>query len=129
MSAGSECRLSRPSPAGGYAAGLLGPMLLRGLGVDLGLMPLNATTLTGIQPREAGSAAGLLRTLRWLGGGTRGLSVLVTVYGTATRHATGSPHTVLAEGATSAFLAGALITVCTVPVAALMIKGRRPARN
>jgi hypothetical protein len=31
-------------------------------------MPLNATILAGVGPREAGTASGLPQTLQWLGG-------------------------------------------------------------
>jgi len=108
----------------GYVAGLLGPMILIGLGVGMSFMPLNATILAGIAGRDAGAASGLLQTLQWLGG-TLGLSVLVTVYGTATRHAHGSPSEILTEGAARAFGVGALIAVTALVVAALAITGRR----
>jgi hypothetical protein len=81
-------------------------------------MPLNATILAHVQPHEAGAASGLLQTLQWLGG-TLGLSVLVTVYGTATRHATGSPCEILVDGSARAFGVGALIAVT-----ALLVCGR-----
>ncbi|WP_225836336.1 MFS transporter [Streptomyces sp. NK08204] len=121
--------LWRFSPGDGYAGGLLGPLLLLGLGVGLSFMPLNATILAGVEPRDAGAASGLLQTLQWLGG-TVGLSVLITVYGTATRHATGSPDTVLVHGAARAFGAGTLIALAALLVAASVISGRhRSARN
>lgn len=116
--------LWRLRPGDGYAAGLLGPLLLMGLGVGLSFMPLNATILARIEPREAGAASGLLQTLQWLGG-TVGLSVLVTVYGTATRHAAGSPADILVQGASRAFGAGALLTLTAVLVAGFVIQGRR----
>ncbi|MFD5799202.1 MFS transporter [Streptomyces diastatochromogenes] len=121
--------LWRLGPGDGYAAGLLGPLLLLGLGVGLSFMPLNATILSAVEPREAGAASGLLQTLQWLGG-TVGLSVLVTVYGTATRHGTGSPDAVLTHGAARAFGVGALIALAALAVAASVITGRRgPARK
>ncbi|MEU3246338.1 MFS transporter [Streptomyces sp. NPDC006875] len=121
--------LTRTGPHIGYAAGLLGPMILMGLGVGLSFMPLNATVLAAVGPREAGAASGLLQTLQWLGG-TLGLSVLVTVYGTATRHAAGSPAAVLTEGAARAFGVGALIAVAALLVTALTLTGRRrPDQN
>ncbi|MFF4830999.1 MFS transporter [Streptomyces sp. NPDC001315] len=110
----------------GYLAGLFGPLLLMGLGVGLSFMPLNATILAGVEPREAGAASGLLQTLQWLGG-TLGLSVLVTVFGTATRHATGSPAEILTEGAARAFGVGALIALAALLVSAFVITGRRQA--
>ncbi|MFF4395561.1 MFS transporter [Streptomyces sp. NPDC001480] len=111
-------------PDDGYVTGLLGPLLLMGLGVGLSFMPLNATILARIEPREAGAASGLLQTLQWLGG-TLGLSVLVTVFGTATRHATGSPAALLTHGASRAFGTGALIALAALLVAAFTIRGRR----
>ncbi|MEU9307777.1 MFS transporter [Streptomyces sp. NPDC048256] len=122
--AGSGCWLWRLGPDDGYATGLLGPLLLLGVGVGLALMPLNATILAKVGPEEAGAASGLLQSLQWLGG-TLGLSVLVTVYGTATRHAVGSPAEILTHGATRAFGAAALIALAALSTAALAIRGRR----
>ncbi|MFD7941191.1 MFS transporter [Streptomyces sp. NPDC059755] len=122
--AGSGCRLWRLGPDDGYVTGLLGPLLLLGVGVGLALMPLNATILAKVGPEEAGAASGLLQSLQWLGG-TLGLSVLVTVYGTATRHAVGSPAEILTHGATRAFGAATLIALAALLTAALAIRGRR----
>ncbi|MEU7084251.1 MFS transporter [Streptomyces achromogenes] len=113
-------------PGDGYADGLLGPLVLVGLGLGLSFMPLNATILSAVTPRQAGAASGLLQTLQWLGG-TVGLSVLVTVYGTATRHTTGSPDAVLTHGAAHAFAAGALLTLTGLLVAATVLTGGRRA--
>ncbi|MCX4761100.1 MFS transporter [Streptomyces sp. NBC_01275] len=121
----SAAWLWRLRPDDGYATGLLGPMLLMGAGVGLSFMPLNATILAGVEPREAGSASGLLQTLQWLGG-TLGLSVLVTVFGTATRHTTGSPSEILVHGASRAFGVGALIALTALLVCASVITGARP---
>ncbi|MFF1446666.1 MFS transporter [Streptomyces sp. NPDC058274] len=120
--------LWRLEPGDGYVTGLLGPMILMGLGVGMSFMPLNATILAAVAPRDAGAASGLLQTLQWLGG-TLGLSVLVTVFGTATRHATGSPAAILTQGAARAFGVGSLIATAALLVAALAITGRpRPPR-
>ncbi|MFI6566526.1 hypothetical protein [Streptomyces sp. NPDC050534] len=95
-----------------------------GVGVGLSFMPLNATILARIEPREAGAASGLLQTLQWLGG-TLGLSVLVTVYGTAARHASGTPAEILTEGSARAFGVGALIALAALLVSAFVITGRK----
>jgi len=116
--------LSQLRTGDGYLTGLLGPLVLMGVGVGLGFMPLNATILAGIQPREAGAASGLLQTLQWLGG-TLGLSILVTVFGTATRHATGSPSDILVHGSARAFGVGALIALTALLVSAFVITGRK----
>ncbi|MFH8939451.1 MFS transporter [Streptomyces griseosporeus] len=120
--------LWRLEPGDGYAAGLLGPLLLLGTGIGLSFMPLNATILANVAPGDAGAASGLLQTLQWLGG-TVGLAVLVTVYGTATRHATGAPAAVLTTGAARAFGAGALIALTALLVSALVIRGGRPRQQ
>ncbi|MFF0016794.1 MFS transporter [Streptomyces sp. NPDC005374] len=125
--AGAAIWLWRLDAGDGYLSGLLGPLLLLGVGVGLSFMPLNATILARVQPSEAGAASGLLQTLQWLGG-TLGLSVLVTVYGTATRHASGSPSATLVEGSARAFGAGALIAVTALLVCGTVIRGRRPKR-
>ncbi|WOX08812.1 MFS transporter [Streptomyces sp. N50] len=119
--------LSQLRPGDGYLTGLLGPLVLMGVGVGLSFMPLNVTILAGIEPREAGAASGLLQTLQWLGG-TLGLSILVTVFGTATRHATGSPSEILVHGSARAFGVGALIALTALLVSAFVITGRKPER-
>ncbi|MER6420167.1 MFS transporter [Streptomyces sp. NPDC001137] len=116
--------LWRLEPGEGYPSGLLGPLLLMGVGVGLSFMPLNATILARIEPREAGAASGLLQTLQWLGG-TLGLSVLVTVFGTATRHASGTPAEILTEGSARAFGVGALIALAALLVSAFVISGQK----
>jgi MFS family permease len=114
-------------PDDGYLTGLLGPLVLMGAGVGLSFMPLNVTILAGIEPREAGAASGLLQTLQWLGG-TLGLSILVTVFGTATRHATGSPSDILVHGSARAFGVGALIALTALLVSAFVITGGKTER-
>ncbi|MFG3020206.1 MFS transporter [Streptomyces sp. NPDC048254] len=116
--------LWRLRPGDGYVTGVLGPLLLLGAGIGLSFMPLNATILARIEPREAGAASGLLQTLQWLGG-TLGLAVLVTVYGTVTRHATGTPAEILTHGASRAFGIGSLVAVAALLVAGLVITSPR----
>ncbi len=77
---------SRIGPGSGYEGALLGPMLLMGAGLGCTMMPLNTLILSGVRPQEAGSASGLIQSLQQVGG-SLGLSILVTVYGTAFRHA------------------------------------------
>ncbi|MFF3411250.1 MFS transporter [Streptomyces sp. NPDC002742] len=115
-------------PGDGYLSGLLGPLLVMGLGVGLSFMPLNATILAGIGPREAGAASGLLQTLQWLGG-TLGLSVLVTVFGTATQHAHGSASEILTEGSARAFGVGSLIALAALLLSAFVITGTERERG
>ena len=69
-----------------YFAGLLGPLALLGLGGGLAFSPLNIVIMATVRPSDAGAAGGVLQTMQNIGG-TLGLAVLVTVFGTASRHA------------------------------------------
>lgn len=101
--------LSQLDAGTGYVGALLGPLALIGVGVGFTMMPLNTLILTGVQPRDAGSASGLLQTMQQIGG-SLGLSILVTVFGTAARHAGGGAGEVFTAGATAAFAAAAVFT-------------------
>ena len=57
-------------------------------------------------------------------GATLGLAILVTVFGTATRHATGSGHQVLVTGMTTAFVASAIIATVAFAVALTFRRAR-----
>ncbi|MGW0752111.1 MFS transporter [Streptomyces sp. NPDC002587] len=67
-----------------YLAGVLGPMLLFGFGMGLNFVTLTLTAVSGVAPKEAGAASGLLNASQQVGG-SLGLSILVTVFGTAAR--------------------------------------------
>jgi EmrB/QacA subfamily drug resistance transporter len=95
--------LATLQPGESYAAGLAGPLALVGLGLGFVTMPLTTLILSGVEARDAGSASGLLQTFQQIGG-TLGLSVQVTVFGTVVRH--GGPdafaHGVIAALGTAA---------------------------
>ncbi|MFG2996487.1 MFS transporter [Streptomyces sp. NPDC048340] len=67
-----------------YLAGVMGPMLLFGFGMGLNFVTLTLTAVSGVAPQEAGAASGLLNASQQVGG-SLGLSILVTVFGTASR--------------------------------------------
>jgi EmrB/QacA subfamily drug resistance transporter len=113
--------ITQLSASEGYTAGLLGPMLLYGVGMGFTMMPLNSFILAGVQPKDAGSASGLLQTMQQVGG-SLGLSILVTVFGTASRHA--HSHAFL-HGATSAFKGGVVFSAVSL-LLALSLTSRRP---
>jgi EmrB/QacA subfamily drug resistance transporter len=77
--------LTRVSVDSGYADGILGPMLLFGLGMGLLFVPLTIVAVSGVAPHEAGAASSLLNVTQQVGG-SLGLSILVTVFGTASRN-------------------------------------------
>jgi EmrB/QacA subfamily drug resistance transporter len=77
--------LSQISVASSYADGILGPMLLFGMGMGLLFVPLTIVAVSGVAPHEAGAASSLLNVTQQVGG-SLGLSILVTVFGTASRN-------------------------------------------
>ncbi|MEV5829511.1 MFS transporter [Spirillospora sp. NPDC052242] len=66
------------SPDGGFVTDVLGPSVLTSVGLGLVLAPVAAAATTGVAPREAGTASGLLNSSRQLGGCV-GLGALATV--------------------------------------------------
>ncbi|HEY3504539.1 MAG TPA: MFS transporter [Actinocatenispora sp.] len=71
--------LSRLAPGDGYAAAVLGPMALFGVGVGVSFVPASATILARVPPADSGAASGTLQTLQQVGGAV-GLAVLTTAY-------------------------------------------------
>jgi hypothetical protein len=77
--------LTQASVTSGYVDGILGPMVLFGLGMGLLFVPLTIVAVSGVAPHEAGAASSLLNVSQQVGG-SLGLSILVTVFGTASRN-------------------------------------------
>ncbi|WP_225850045.1 MFS transporter [Streptomyces sp. HPF1205] len=102
--------LTRLNGGDSYASGLLGPLILMGYGVGSTMMPLNTLILAGVAPKDAGSASGLLQTMQQVGG-SLGLSILVTVFGTASRHA---HHDPFIHGATAGFKMATVFTAVSL---------------
>ena len=139
------------SPDSSYVGGVLGPMLLFGFGMGLNFVTLTLTAVSGVALHEAGAASGLLNATQQVGG-SLGLSILTTVFGTASRDeaekqlpdflANGSPeqkaefakthqlpapwgHEVLAEGISTAFIPAAAMAVLALVTAAVVIRVRK----
>jgi hypothetical protein len=60
-------------------------MLLFGLGMGLLFVPLTIVAVSGVEPHDAGAASSLLNVTQQVGG-SLGLSILVTVFGSASRN-------------------------------------------
>ncbi len=117
--------LSRISESSGYAE-VFGSLLLFGIGNGLAFVPLTAASLAGVEPADAGAASGLVNVMQQVGG-SLGLAILVTAFGTASRSAAHHPvagvnPTVHAFvfGSDRAFLvAAALLALAVVLVASM----------
>ncbi|WP_412076407.1 MFS transporter [Streptomyces xanthophaeus] len=68
-----------------YLGSLLGPVLVFATGMGLQFVSLTLMALSDVPDRESGAASGLLNTMQQVGG-SLGLSILVTVFGTASRN-------------------------------------------
>ncbi|MEU1074384.1 MULTISPECIES: MFS transporter [unclassified Streptomyces] len=67
-----------------YAGSILGPMLVFSLGMGLNFVSLTLMAVSGVPVHETGAASGMLNATQQVGG-SLGLSILVTVFGTASR--------------------------------------------
>lgn len=95
-----------------FAANVLGPMLLVGLGLGLMLMTSTHTAIDGVPPQDAGLASGLFNTARQLGAAL-GIAVLSTLaHAVAQRAAQTAPTLALLQGYQAAFIATAALCLC-----------------
>ncbi|MEW2395163.1 MFS transporter [Streptomyces sp. NPDC046862] len=65
-----------------YAGSVLGPLLVFSLGMGMEFVSLTLMALSNVRTEETGAASGLLNATQQVGG-SLGLSILVTVFGTA----------------------------------------------
>ncbi|MER7760586.1 MFS transporter [Streptomyces sp. NPDC097619] len=68
-----------------YLGSVLGPMLVFSLGMGMQFVSLTLMALSNVPDRESGAASGLLNVTQQVGG-SLGLSILVTIFGTASRN-------------------------------------------
>ncbi|MFI2212458.1 MFS transporter [Streptomyces sp. NPDC020141] len=133
-----------------YLGSILGPMLVFSLGMGMQFVSLTLTALSGVARRESGAASGLLAAMQQIGG-SLGLSILVTVFGTASRNSAqeeiprfllrATPaerlefrrtgllpppwgDQVLASGISAAFIVAAIFTVVAAVIALVVIQVR-----
>ncbi|MEV4559134.1 MFS transporter [Kitasatospora sp. NPDC049285] len=108
-----------------YLTGVLGPILLFGIGAGLAFTALSATILGDVSGEHAGSAAGVLEVMQWIGF-TLGISVLITIFGSAGRDAAakvpGDAKHALVEGLGAAFTASLAFVAVAIVVAMLAVK-------
>jgi predicted MFS family arabinose efflux permease len=119
--------LTRLSASSGYLPVLL-PLVVFGVGNGITFVPLTAAALHAVRPEEAGAASGLANVAQQVGAAL-GLSALVTVFGTASRHAglvSADPvrqaHHVFVTGADAAFVGAAVMLAATLLVVATVVR-------
>jgi len=141
--------LSQISTSSSYVGGILGPMLLFAAGMGFLFVPLTVVAVSGVRNEDSGAASGLLNVMQQVGG-SLGLSILVTVFGTASRNeskhqigeflATATPSqrealgqsgpprgildAVLAHGISTAFLVGVTFSVIALVVSVVAIQAK-----
>ncbi|MDW8806068.1 MFS transporter [Streptomyces scabiei] len=139
------------SPDSSYLGGVLGPMVMFGFGMGLNFVTLTLTAVSGVAPHEAGAASGLLNVTQQVGG-SLGLSILTTVFGTASRDEAEKQvqlfmaqagaeqkaefartqqlpapwsHEVLAQGISTAFVPAVAMAVLALVTAVFVIRVRK----
>jgi MFS family permease len=96
-------------------------LALVGIGNGTAFVPMTATALAGVAPEDAGAASGLVNVMQQLGG-TLGVAVLVTIFGSASAHAPRlvgataleQSHHAFVYGADRAFLASMVFLIAAV---------------
>ncbi len=95
---------------GSFAADLLLPSVLAGIGLGVSFVPVTIAAVAGVRERDAGLASGLINTAQQVGGAL-GLAVLASVADSRTQSLLSSGHGplkyALTQGFQSAFLIGA----------------------
>ena len=79
LSAAGLLLLGRLSADSGYAA-IVGSLVALGIGNGVAFVPLTAAGLSGVAPEDSGAGSGLVNAAQQVGG-SLGLAVLVTVFG------------------------------------------------
>jgi EmrB/QacA subfamily drug resistance transporter len=123
--------LGHVSTTSSYVPGVLVPMVLLGAGMGLAFVPLTMASLTGVPPQDSGAAASMVNVMQQVGG-TLGLAILVTIYGSARQSAASHPvagltaaeqaRHALVHGMSTAFSAAAVFDVLAVLVVVFLIR-------
>jgi MFS family permease len=121
---------SQVSVGGSYVGDILFPSLLAAVGLGFAFVPMTIAAVSGVEPREAGLASGLINTSQQVGGAL-GLAILVSIANSRTdslmEKAAGAPAELpnaLTEGFQIAFIVGAGFAVLGAVLAATLISSR-----
>jgi MFS family permease len=132
LAAGALLWFSFLTPESGYAAHILGPLMMMGLGMGTAMSTSINTATLGVDPGDAGVASASVNTMQQVGGSV-GTALLSSIAGTAAVGAVGSAGSPLAaalHGYTVAFVVAAgLFVVGAVVVGFLVPLGRTTGRG
>jgi EmrB/QacA subfamily drug resistance transporter len=116
-----------PAPGGSYAADVLGPSLLAGVGFGFAFVSVTIAAVAGTRPHEAGLASGLINTAQQIGGAL-GLAILATIANSRTQSLLHSgvhnASVALTKGFDRAFLVGAGFAIAGAILAFVLISSR-----
>jgi hypothetical protein len=125
--------LSRLSVDASYFGHILPALFVTYFGLGLGFMPLTLTAVQGTGESEAGVASAMLNTSQQIGAAL-GVALLGSISTMVTQRAlpdagrlptTGESAAALAEGYTTAFLAGGGMLVVAAVIVALLVRTRQ----
>jgi EmrB/QacA subfamily drug resistance transporter len=106
---------------------VLACLLLFATGNGLSFVSLTSAALAGVPSADAGAASGLINVTQQLGG-TLGVAILVTVFGSASRHvAGGSATAAFVHGTSYAFAASVVFLVAAFVLVAAAVRSPRVA--
>ena len=102
---------------------VFGCLILFAIGNGMAFVPLTQAALAGVPPQDAGAASGLVNVTQQLGGAL-GVSVLVTVAGSAA----GTPHE-LVTAATDAFAGAAVFLAAAFVLVVALVRTPKAVTN
>jgi hypothetical protein len=121
--------MSRASESTTYLTGVVGPLILFGVGAGAAFTALPAVIMSDVSGKHAGSAASVLEAMQWIGF-TLGISVLVTIFGTARTQAAaavpGNARHALASGMSAAFMGSLAFVAIAVVICLVVIRTPAP---
>jgi EmrB/QacA subfamily drug resistance transporter len=121
-----------------YVGDLLGPMVVFASGMGFLFVPLTIIAVSGVAPEDSGAASGMLNVMQQVGG-SLGLAILTTAFGTASaNHLTslqtsgqaasldqeGMASELLAHGAAVAFQAAVAFAIVALVVSVVGIRAK-----
>jgi EmrB/QacA subfamily drug resistance transporter len=135
LSAVALALLGRIRPGGSYAADVLGPMLLQGLGMGLVFMPVMVSAVAGVPPADQGLVSGVLQTTQQLGValGVAALTTLATgttqdlLAGTGSSPDPATIQAALTGGYAAALRGAALVALAGAALSMLLLPSSQPA--